>query len=462
MLLVLPLLASAVVLSGCGKVTAPSYKIDLEVWGIFDDSDAYQGALSTYQRIAQSHIGAVTYRKMTADTYREDLLSAFAEGRGPDVFLIRSSWLPLFRNLIVAAPEYEFSEKDFRDAFVDVAADDLVVDGRTYGAPISVDSLGLYYNKNLLNAAGIATPPLTWDELETDIKLLNSVDYYGNIRQSGVALGTSKNINRSTDILMAMAEQRGIRTLRDGFRDDVDVSSEPMRQAMSYYAGFASIGSERYSWNADQHYSIDAFSEGNLAMMMNYSWQVDAIRKKNAKLNFGVAPLPQIRGAAPANFANYWVFVVAKDRKAPSTDQKTKTFPDGKYNDIRAHESWQFLHYLAFPHPGNAFVLRNALMTDSSAQVEVKEDPAATILARTGQPAARRDLITEQRKDPWLAPFAYGNLIAKGWRVGDTESAEQILSDAIESVNRGETALQQALSAAFSQLSQQQRRLPGD
>lgn len=451
--------AAAFVLSGCGKVTPPAYRVDLEIWGTFDDSDAYQESLNAYQEVARAHLGSISYRKKAPETYKEDLLNAFAEGNGPDVFLIRSSWLPLFKNLIVAAPEYQVSEKEFRDAFVDVVANDLVVDGKMYGAPLSVDSLALYYNKDLFNAAGITTPPTTWEELITDARLLNSVDYYGNIRQSAVSLGTAKNINRSTDILLAMAGQYGLRGLPKGFSDDLSVSSEAMRNALTFYSGFSSIGSDRYSWNADQHYSIDAFYEGNLAMMVNYSWQIDAIRKKNAKLNFGVAPLPQLTGAAPSNYANYWMFVVAKDKKAPSSDSGRTVFPAGKYNDIRVHESWQFLHYLAFPHPGMKETLRNALSLQSFTDAAIAIDPAKAYAEKTRQPAARRDLLEMQKKDPWLAPFATGNLVAKDWRVGEVENVESILAEAIESVNRGEAAVQQALSVAGAQVDKIQRKV---
>ncbi|HWQ59635.1 MAG TPA: extracellular solute-binding protein [Candidatus Fimivivens sp.] len=459
LLLVVPVVASSFLLSGCGKSTVPNYKVGLEMWGSIDDSDSYQTTISAYQQLGQSHIGKVSYRKMTPETYRDDLLKAFAEGNGPDIFLIRSSWLPLFKNLIAPAPSYETTEKEFHDSFVDVAADDLVVEGKVYGVPLSVDSLALYYNKDLFNAAGITTPPSTWDDVVADVKLLNAVDSYGNIRQSGIALGTAKNINRSTDILLAMATQYGLKPSSAGFSDTISLSDPSVQKALSFYSGFAGIGSDRYSWNANQHYSIDDFYEGNLAMMVNYSWQIDTIRKKNPKLNFGVAPLPQIKGGTPSNYANYWVYVVAKDKKAPTTGSSGNiSFPEGKYNDIRVHESWQFLHYLAYPHPGSKIVLRNALATGSSLPVTVSEDPLKSYFERTGHPAARRDIVETQKNDPWLSPFAYGNLIAKDWRIGEVEAAEGIIADAIDSVNRGGNTVTQALSVAASQVEQLQRK----
>ena len=449
--LVLPIFS--LFLSGCGKEQAIPYKVDLEIWGVFDDSGSYSEALAEYRELNKNHIGNISYRKMSEDTYRDDLIRAFAEGKGPDVFMIRNSWLPLFSNLIAPAPEYQTNEKEFRDSFVDVAADDSIIDGKIYAAPLSVDSLALYYNKDILDAAGITSPPSTWDDLLLDTKLLNSIDSYGNIVQSGIALGTGKNINRSADILLALGLARGSEMKQEGFGNSLQVSSEQMSRALEFYSRFAAVGSEYYSWNPRRHYSLDAFYEGNLAMMINYSWHIDTIRKKNAKLDFGIAPLPQTAGSKPVNYANYWTFVVAKNRQPAALEANQKpSYPVDQYNMLRTHESWQFLHYLAFPHPLKSIIVRNPLSPTFSATVALKDDPAAKYIEKMKKPAARRDLLEKQKSDALLSPFAYGNLIAKSWRPGDIEKAEAILAEAIESVNRGENTPQSALQTADGQI----------
>lgn len=455
---VLPLLVAALLLSGCGEDGPPGYLIDLEVWGAFEDTTPYRDMFQAFEKMSEAHIGRVTYRQMEEETYREDLMTAFAEGNGPDVFMIRNAWLPSFKNLIAPAPEILFSEKEFRDNFVDVAVSDMVVDGEVYGVPLSVDSLALYYNKDLLNAAGIATPPRTWEELLQDTRLLNDVDTYGNFLQSAVAMGTAKNVNRSTDVFLTLAMQRGLEAKRskDGFSDTFQFGDPEMRSVMDFYTQFAKTGSPYYSWNPNQHYSIDAFYEGKLAMMVNYSWHIDTIRRKNAKLDFGVAPLPQFAGGQPANIANYWVLVVAKN-KNPEVSGRPATFPVEHYDDIRIRESWQMLRYIGLPHPDGRMVLRNALDPNSAVSVGLDTDPAKTYLEETGQPAARRDILEEQSKDAWLSPFAYGNLIAKSWRVGEIDEAEGALIDAIEAVVYGERTAEQALGAAQNQIRLLQR-----
>ncbi len=214
-----------VLLSGCGfKETSQPYKVNLEVWGIIDDSDAYTQLLGPYRQI-NPYVGDITYRKLSVDTYKQDLLDALAAGKGPDIFMIQNRWLPAFADKIVPAQDYITDERAFRETFVDVVGNDFIgADKKIYGVPLSVDSLALYYNKDMLAAAGITTPPTTWEELAKDAQLLSKVDNFGNITQSGVALGTAYNVNRAADVLTAMMLQAGV-PMWDAKQNRMDINN---------------------------------------------------------------------------------------------------------------------------------------------------------------------------------------------------------------------------------------------
>lgn len=442
--------ASAVFLSGCGfKQPTQSYKTKLEIWGSFDDSDAYGDIIGAYRKI-NPYVEDITYRKLSADTYKQDLLDALAAGKGPDVFLIRNSWLPDFADKVEAAPEYITDERSFRETFVDVVADDFLgPDRKIYGAPLSVNSLALYYNKDLFNAAGITTPPRTWDEFSEDVRKLSKIDAFGNIVQSGAAFGTSYNINRSTDILTALLFQRGL-SFWDPVSHDVQLTGQPEGVA-DFYTRFASIQSPVYTWNPGMHYSVDAFYETRTAMMINYSWQHSTLKRKNAKLNFGVAPLPQFSDGKPANAANYWGFVVSKNKAFDSSVSDPNT-----QNKLRIHEAWQLLKYLTFPNKGTV-TLRNGL-TGATKDFPMPIDPAKQYLIDTQQPAARRDLLELQKNDPILGPFVEGNLIAKSWYQRNPEAIEGALAEAIHSINTGRGTIRAALEVAQSRINQIMRK----
>lgn len=441
--------AALLFLSGCGDSKAIPYGVKLEVWGVFDDSDALQEAFMGYKQL-NPYVKEINYRKMNPDTYRVDLLDALAAGKGPDIFMVQNTWRDGFADKIVPAPQIFATEKKFRETFVDVVADDFLgASGEVYAAPLSVDSLALYYNKDIFNAVGIAEPPKTWEDLLSLVKKLTEIDQYGNINRSAIAMGTGDNVNRSADLLLLLMLQMGVNLRDENFATDVQ-----SRKAFEFYAQFARLNSPFYTWSPREHYSIDAFYEGTLGMTINYSYHYETFRQKNAKLNFAVAPLPQLAGENPVNFANYWGFAVTKNKLQPSDLMGQNTLSSDQYQMARVHESWQLIHYLAFPHPNNQLTLYNAL-SPTSGEVVLKNDPTVQYLEKTKRPPARRDLIGLQQDNIALAPFAQGNLIAKSWNPGtNAVAAESLLVDAINAVNRGERAVAEALSVFGSRFKQ--------
>ncbi len=455
-------ISSLFLFSGCFKEENPQYKVDLEVWGVFDNSDVLDKLASEYKKI-NPHIGEIKYRKFTVDSYKKDLINALASGQGPDIFLIHNTWLPSFQDKVEPFSDVILGEKQFRDNFVDVVVTDFLLDGKIYAVPLSVDSLALYYNKDLLNSQGITTPPKTWEEFNNDIRKLVRIDQFDNITQAGAALGTSYNINRSTDVLGLLMFQNGVNMVdaeKTGatFDKTINMGGNSVRageNALEFYSQFARKNSSVYTWNPRMHYSIDSFYEGTTAMMINYSWHYSTIKNKNSKLNFAIAQVPQLNLENPSNYANYWGLTVSKN-KILSQAQKKKNQENGlteaNYNQVRMVESWQFIKYLGVNSNKNVTLFNG--ITGNSQTFSIQDDPTEMYLQETAKPAARRDLIEKQKNDPILGPFAYGNLIAKSWYQKDPETTEQILAETIDSVNLGEKTVYEALRLAASRVSQ--------
>ncbi|MFH0969828.1 MAG: extracellular solute-binding protein [Patescibacteria group bacterium] len=460
-------ISSLLIFSGCGfKTSNPVYKVNLEVWGVFDNSDSLDKIAGEYKKI-NPHIGEIKYRKFTVDSYSGDLINALASGQGPDIFWIHNTWGPSFKDKVEPVPDFLLGEKEFRDNFVDVVAQDFLMDGKIYALPLSVDSLALYYNKDIFNSQGITSPPKTWEEFNDVVRKTTKFDQNGNIMQSGASIGTAYNINRSTDLLSLLMLQNGVKMTNDEhteatFDKVVNVGNNSIKageNALDFYAQFAKRNSSLYAWNPKLHYSIDAFYEGTSAMMINYSWQYNAIKSKNSKLNFAVTSVPQNSSNSPVNYANYWSMTVSKN-KVLSQDQKAKLaengLTEGNYNDVRIREAWEFLKYLTVKSNGNVTLYNN--LSGNTASFVVKEEPAEIYLKDTNKPSARRDIIEKQKKDPFLSPFAYGNLIAKSWYQVDPVQIEKILGQMIDSVNLGQSITYEALKLGANRVTQLMRK----
>ncbi len=394
-----------------------SKPVTLQFWGVFDDHNAFDKAITDFR--AQNQGIDVKYRQFTFEEYEQALINNLAAGTGPDIIMIHNTWLPKHGDKLapmpVAIPDKKnpFTVESFKSQFVDVAYKDLIFNNQIYGLPLYTDTLALYYNKDLFNSAGITRPPQTWDEVNSDVSLLTKLDARGNITQAGFALGTARNINRSTDILMDMMVQSGVQ-MTDGDNRSATFAGTVNGQrlgeiALRYYTDFANPRSQSYSWNDSQHYSVDAFTEGTLAMMVGYAHESSVIRSKSPRLNFAVAPMPQASLSDVRNFANYWAVAV------PS---KSAHIP----------EAWKFVNYLA------------------------SKEGITTYLNATSRPSARRDLIDLQRNDPDLGVFAIQALTARSWFQADSQAIEGIFADMIDDVNFSRSSLADALGKAESRV----------
>lgn len=391
--------------------------VTLQFWGVFDNQTAFDKTIRDFK--VQNPGIDVRYRQLTFEEYEQTLINNLAAGTGPDIVMFHNTWLPKHGDKLVAMPanipdtKNPFTIQSFRDQFVDVAYQDLVYNSQIYGMPLYVDSLALYYNKDLINSAGITRPPQTWEEVNANVQLLTKFDSRGNITQSGFSLGTARNINRSTDILMDMMIQSGVRMTSEDNRFAAFTSPVNGQRvgeiALQYYTNFANPTNQNYTWNDSQHYSVDAFTEGTLAMMVGYAHQAQVIRSKAPRLNFAVAPMPQASLVDVRNFANYWAVGVAN-------------------KSTHATEAWKFISYLA------------------------SKEGVTEYLNATSRPSARRDLIDLQRSDPDLGVFAIQSLSARSWFQADNVAIEGIFADMIDDVNFKRDSVPDALSRAESRV----------
>ena len=411
------------VLGGIGG--QDSKRVELEFWGVFDEPSAFEGSIRSFRRIYPDI--NIRFVPFPFEEYEKALIDALAAGRGPDIFMIQSSWLAKHKDKLAPLDQNDkdinFKLLNFQDDFVDVVHSDLINNGQIYALPIYVDTLALYYNKDLFNSAGISQPPKTWDEFNEAVKILTKIDNKGNIEKSGAAIGLARNVNRSTDILSLLMIQSGVEMVRLEINEATFAKSigfDPVGEAaLEYYTDFANPTKSVYTWNNNLFYSIDAFVTERAAMMFNYSHHIQTMRAKAPRLNFDVALMPQIKDAPNRiDYANYFA-------PAVSTASENKK------------AAWQFLVHLA------------------------SQDGVLPYLRKSLRPTARRDLIDSQKTDPDLGVFATQALSARSWYQIDPSAIEQIFADMIENVVFRRTTISEALRAAENKVTvlMQQRNI---
>jgi multiple sugar transport system substrate-binding protein len=418
----------------------------LKIWSVFDDEKALKELMSAYQ--ATHPNVSFEYKELRIDEYEDELLHAFAKGEGPDIYAVHNTWLGEYESLIEPLPssltipysetrgsikkekvytikqEPTISQRALKTNYIDIVAQDVIREyqpnakeaakEQIFGLPLSVDTLALYYNKDILNAASIAQPPTNWTQFQDAVTKLTRISANDTLLQSGAAIGTSKNTERAFDILSLLMMQNGTQ-MTDGrghaiFAQENNETS-PAGEAVRFYTDFANPQKAVYSWNEDQTGSFDAFVNGNAAFFLGYSYHNPLIRAANSKLNYAIAPVPQIENGRTVNFANYWVQTVAKSTKNKDW-------------------AWDFVQFCA------------------------DKEQVAKYLETAQKPTALRSLINTQIEDEVLSIFVGQSLTAQSWYKGkDAQAAEEAFLDLIDDFLRGNDP-QNSLREAQNKLNQ--------
>ena len=425
--------------------------IELTYWRVFDGSDAFEDIINDYRRIHPNV--TINYKKLRFEEYEDELLRAFAEDRGPDLFSVHNTWMKGYQSLIKPLPDtlrLTYSEekgtlkketvvtlrnestmktRELDSDFVAVVKDYAIypsTDGgttqnRIFGIPMSVDTLALFYNKDILDAAGIPQPPRTWQDFTDDVIALTKYDVNGNVAQSGAAIGTGENIERSADIisLLMMQSQTKMTNTRGSatFAETTLIDGQrvqPASGALSFYTEFSNPTKTSYTWDQSFANSFDAFAAGQTAFFFGYSYHAPLLEARSSKLNYAVSHMPQINDEfeSSVNYANFWLETVSK--QSDNSDW-----------------AWDFI------------------------QFATKEKNVKSFLDETNKPTALRGLVLEQQDDSDVSVFADQVLSARAWYNGtDTTAAERALEDMIDSVVDRTNLVGEALDIAQQQVNQ--------
>lgn len=406
---------------GCKTLTAEEIAavkpMTLNYWTVFDDVAQLKKFAEEYKQL-RPYV-KINIRQVRYEEFDKLFTNALADNVGPDMVSVHSRWLgryvqrlspmpasvttsrigvksKLNKEMTITPETANLPSRQYLEGnLVQSVADGVMSGGQIYGLPLAVDTLAIYYNKELLDRSGIPEPPTSWDEFVSAVKKVTKFNSNGDIVQSGVALGTGTNIDNSFDIISLLMMQNGVNM---GTNGSVAFSSglgkadytHPALQALRFYTDFANSSKEVYSWNKKMGDAFTAFVQGKTAFYFGYAFDTDRILARAPGMKLKVIPIPQLNKANSVNVSNFWIQSVVKDAK-------------------NQNEAWDFIRYI-------------------STAEKVKE-----YTAKTGQPSPYRAHIKEQSENAVLAPFVSQVLFAKNWYNGrNIDAAEQAFNVMVE------------------------------
>jgi multiple sugar transport system substrate-binding protein len=171
--------------------------------------------------------------------------------------------------------------------------------GKQCALPLLTDAYGLYYNKKMFAAAGIASPPKTLSELTADAKKLTtrnadgSVKTFGFVPRSDGEGGDNVNMYQGVQTDSVYYDSAGKST----FASDPKWAQMLQwdKQLLDFYGG-AQVQKFVSATNPHSDDASNPFITGQEAMMFDGEWHVGEIDQFAKNLDYGVAPMPVLDG----------------------------------------------------------------------------------------------------------------------------------------------------------------------
>lgn len=292
--------------------------ITLTYWGLGEDEAIFRPIISSYQ--LQNPKIKVTFVRQSPLNYRTRLSTQLQAGQGPDIFLIHSSWLPMFSGDLSSISEEVMTADEYNKTFYPVAREILSSGGKIYAAPREIDGLALLYNEDILKAAG-ASVPLTWQEFLDVARRVTVKNTAGQIQTAGAAMGTTSNVDFWPEII-------GLLYLQQPDGSLTEPASQSGAEVLQFYTSFITDPKNK-TWDVTLPPSSQMFSGGKLAFYFATAAKAANLKAENPNLHFKVAPVPQLPGRK-VSYGGFWAIAVS----ARSQNQK---------------KAWEFVKYLSTP-----------------------------------------------------------------------------------------------------------------
>lgn len=252
----------------------------------------------------------INYESVPFGEAQNKFKTAAEAGSGaPDIMRAEVAWVPEFA---AAGHLYALDGTALLEDnnFLETPLSSNVYDGKTYGVPQVTDTLGLMYNKELFEKAGITEAPTTWEEVGEAAEALESKAEVDGlyINNGGYFLlpfiygegGDLLDTEAETILVDSPESVAGIKTAQDLVKSGAATKPD----ANDSYGTMMTL-----------------FKEGKVGMIINGPWETAAMSDDpnfGGFENLGVAPVPagSAGAGAPVGGHNYVIYSGMDESKA--------------------------------------------------------------------------------------------------------------------------------------------------
>lgn len=305
----------ASLLTGCGE---PKPRVNEEgesvitIWSPSDEPAIEEWWVNKIEEFNAAHEGEIQLQReaiVRADSYAyEDKVNAAITSNDlPDILFVDGPNVSVYAaNKIIQPIDEMFTQEDWDD-FLDSVKTQGTYDGKIYAVGATESSVALYYNQDMLDAAGITAP----DKLEDAWTWSEFRDVAEKLTGDGVV---------GTNIIMDQGE--GLSYVLEQFwiSNGTDFVSEDGSTAEGYINSEEGVEAATFlnSLIQDGYANVNPiqkeFHNEKAATMLGGSWEVGTLEKDYPDLNWGVTYFPVADdGGIPTSPTGDWAAAVTKD-----------------------------------------------------------------------------------------------------------------------------------------------------
>ncbi|MGH1481053.1 MAG: ABC transporter substrate-binding protein [Geminicoccales bacterium] len=252
---------------------------------------------------------------------QQRLTTDIAAGTAPDISIIGTRWLVDFVENDIVEPLDQYMDDDFKSRFIETFMGPSTISDQIYGLPVAASARAMYYNKGLMEQAGVTEPPTTWDDLQAAAEQISALgdDIHGFGLQGGGETETDAYWYYSLwthggDIIDADGKS--------------GVGSAEAIAAASRYKDLIDAGLTQPGVTNYNRQDVEGMlKQGKVGMILSGPWLRGQMKEEAPDVDYGIAGIPA--GTAQATYGVTDSIVI---------------FADSEVKD----EAWKFLAEAAF------------------------------------------------------------------------------------------------------------------
>ena len=252
-----------------------------------DEAKVFEDAIATYNA---SQDKVFVEGVSTTDTQK--LIVAMSGDSAPDVISASNQQMIQYvaNGLLDVAQDYAEKDGFALDIFSEKSVEASSVDGRLVGLPIEAYSIQMFYNKDLLEAAGYTEPPKTVEEMYKMAVAVTKLDAEGKIDVLGYPLFPYASARQ--ELIYAFGgrwwdENSNLTPQHEGV-----LASLNMNVKYRQLYGMEAVDAFVSTANTNRYTEQDMFFAGKQLFRLDGSWLPTMMQNYGSTVNYGITFVP--------------------------------------------------------------------------------------------------------------------------------------------------------------------------